>query len=160
MSPNFRNTSDLGGYLKKQVEITLKNIANTAMEKLKENVQNSVYGWQPEQYVRTGQVLNAISRTSPTLSGGRYTSEIYFDATKIQPIIHADRWNTHASFSGEWSMKDLNNNLIKWLEYGTPNNPYYAHEEARFLRDTIEWIQINYIELFKKGLAENGIVTK
>ena len=112
----FKNLKTLNNYLNKKISIALDNVASITLEKLKENVNNSVYSWTPKQYERTYQLLNAISKTKPINNNGKYTVEIYFDPLKIQPILNPYGWNAHASFKGEWTANSTTSyTLISWL---------------------------------------------
>jgi len=157
----FKNFSQATNYINKKIEKSLTSVSIIVMNKLKENVEKTVYSKPPLEYQRTNQVLNSISRTKPILSGGKYTVEIYFDPLKILPIINEHSWNAHASFSGEWAMSNSvsSDNLIGWLENGTPNNKYYQHPAYGFIKETVEWLRGEYLRIFKEELKKNGITT-
>lgn len=144
--------------MEEQIRLSLDDIGKDVMARLKYNVEHSVYSWTPAQYVRTRQVLDSISQIKAVRVGGKYVTEVYFDPVKIRLIIYADKWNAHASFQGKWAMGDIaGSNLIAWLEKGTPGNPYFQHEAHGFIKDTLEWIEGEYLTLFRRELEKHGV---
>lgn len=141
---------------KKTVQ-SLEKCADLAMDRLTQNVLDTVYDWQPKQYKRTYQLLESISRTEVAKVYGEYVAEIYFDYKKMQPIINDGTWNSHADFYGSWVNNEQSaSDLVNWLEYGT-ENVYYSHEAHGFLKETIEWIQKEYRKIFKAYARQCGM---
>lgn len=152
----FKNLQQLNNYLEDRTQKALNKVAIIAMEKLKENVNNSVYGWTPKKYIRTGMLLNAISKTEATKTlSGRYTVEIYFDYLKLQPVINEYGWNSHADFWGGWISNDQSSSdIVNWLENGT-NNKYFSHPAYGFIKDTIVELKAEYANIFREKLKES-----
>lgn len=163
-SYNVSNFQQLKDYINKNIEKVLTRIADSTLSKLKENVEKTVYSNpQSDFYKRTRQILNSISRTDIVYRNGGYSVEIYFDALTIQPIIRNNNLNAHADFSENYVVKQTYtgsisyDNLIAWLEFGTPGNKVHQHPENKFLRDTITWIKQEYKTMFIKEMKNLGI---
>lgn len=153
---NFSNFKQLELYMEKKIIQTLDKCADLAMDRLTQNIIDSVYDWQPKQYERTYQLLESVSRTEVKKIYDRYVVEIYFDYKKMQPIIVENKWNKHADFYGNWIQNEQSaSDLINWLEYGTENK-WFSHDEHRFYRDTLEWIQKEYRKIFKAYAKQSG----
>lgn len=157
----FNNIKSLFAYMDNKIKRSLDDIGKEVMAKLRYNVNHSVYDWTPARYERTRQVLESISRLEAAWAGGRYVAEVYFDPMKIRPIIQSGKWNAHASFGGRWAMGDIaGSNLIAWLERGTPDNPYFQHEAHGFIKETVGWIEGEYLMLFRRELEKNSVPCK
>lgn len=153
-SYKFYNMKQVNLYLDKKIKQVLDRCSDLAIEKLTQNVLDSVYDWRPNQYDRSYQLLEAITKTGVIKFGNTYTCEIYFDAYKMKSVINMpSEWNSHADMKNEWAGGEL----IYWLEYGTKDNPYYNHDEHRFIRDTIKDLKKNYIKIFKAYAKQNGM---
>lgn len=141
----------------KKIKQTLDKCAMLAMDKLTQNMIDTVYDWQPEQYSRTYQALDAISRTEVAKVYGKYVVEIYFDYKKIQPEIRSGKWNAHADFWGNWiNNEQSSSDIINWLEYGT-SNEHYSHPAYGFLKETIKWLEKEYVKIFKTYARQSGM---
>lgn len=154
---NFKNIGQLELYMDKKIRTTIDRCAMLAMDRLAQNMIDSVYDWQPEQYSRTYQALEAISRTEVVKVYGKYVVEIYFDYKKMQPEIRSGSWNAHSDFWGEWINNEQSaSDIINWLENGT-DNKYYSHPAYVFIKETVQWLQKEYVKIFKAYARQNGM---
>ncbi|MEG2546338.1 MAG: hypothetical protein RSA51_07245 [Niameybacter sp.] len=151
----FSSYKQLKKYVDAKLVSVLDEIADEVLYELKASVEDHLYSWEPKKYERTGWLLESITRSKVALSFGEYKVSIYYDTNVLQPVLREDAWNAHADFWGEWVGEDL----VWWLEKGTPDNPYYQHPEYAFIRDCTEWISGEYHEKFKKKLEARGLLT-
>lgn len=156
----FKNKNQVFKYMDKKIIEILNKCSDLALEKLTQNVLDTVYDWQPKQYERSYQLLESISRTEVRKVYGRYVVEIYFDYKKMQPIINDGKWNSHADFYGNWINNEQSaSDMVNWLEYGVDpeHNQYYAQKAHGFLKMTIEDLQKNYRKIFKAYAKQCGV---
>lgn len=151
---NFSTYRQLEMYMENRLKKILNECAREAMEELKANIEENLYSWTPRKYERTRMFIDSVSKTKATKVGDRYECKIYYDTDKIRSIIRMpNSWNAHANFDNEW----IGDELIYWLEYGTPDNPYYQHPEYGFVRETLEWLQTEYKKMFKDKARKYGV---
>lgn len=156
----IRNYRQLEDYMGKKIKLALDECANQALDKLTQNIIDSVYDWQPSRYKRSYQLLQAVSRTEVNKVCDRYVVEIFFDYTKMQPIITDNGWNKHADFYGNWINNEQSSaDLVNWLEYGTKNR-YFSHPEHGFIKDTIEWLNNELNDMFRVYITKVGVPIK
>lgn len=154
----IKNYRQLEEYMSKKIKLALDECANQALDKLTQNVLDSVYDWQPSRYKRSYQLLQAISRTEVNKVYNRYVVEIFFDYTKMQPIIVGNGWNKHADFGGSWITNEKSSaDLVNWLEHGT-NNKYFSHPEHGFIKDTVEWLNNELNDIFIRYITKYGVL--
>lgn len=153
-SYQFKDYKQLEKYMRLKMQEVLEMCATVTLNELKAMVSENIYSWKPREYERTNMLIESISKTEVKNAGNTYQCKIYFDVNKIQSVIRMpDSWNAHADFNGNFAGDDL----IGWLEYGTPTNPYYQHPEYRFIRDTYEWLCDEYMTIFKKNAKKLGV---
>lgn len=160
MKVQIKSYKQLEEYMAKKIKLALDECANQALDKLTQNVVDSVYDWQPSRYKRSYQLLQAISRTEVKKVYDGYVVEIFFDYTKMQPIVVENGWNKHADFYGNWINSEYSSaDLVNWLEHGT-NNKYFSHPEHGFIKDTVEWLNNELNDMFKRYITNVGVPIK
>lgn len=156
----IKNYKQLEEYANRKIKQTLDKCADVAMDVLTQNIIDTVYDWQPSRYERTYQLLQAVSRTQVNKVYGRYVVEIFFDYTKMQPILNAGAWGSHTDFYGNWITNEQSaSDIVNFLEYGT-NNKYFSHPSHGFIKKTIEWLDVELNNIFKDHIIKIGVPIK
>lgn len=113
-----------------KIDIKLNKVANEIMQKTKEQLKESVNDlwystYSPTDYIRTHEVIDAVSGNVVKNSKGNYTIEVYFDENLMSSKSSTYGWGTHSSFNGGDFRKGLISSIIHGMG-GSKTNPRYG----------------------------------
>lgn len=156
----FSNKEQLRRYLEKMVKDGLEYCAWRAESMLIKLLEERQYdAYDPKMYDRTFELLNSISHSEVIKVNNLYYVEIYYDTDKIRSYPRQEgafgqyvKWGQHTDFGNE----DVSEFIPKWIEKGTPNNPYYKHKGTHSMEDTRDWLKHEYNRLFRIALKKYG----
>ena len=113
-----------------KIDIKLNKAANEIMQKTKEQLKESVNDlwystYSPTDYIRTYELLDAVSGKVVKNSKGNYTIEVYFDENLMSSKSITYGWGTHSGFDGGDFRKGLISSIIHGMG-GSKTNPRYG----------------------------------
>ena len=113
-----------------RIDLRLNRAAQEIMLKTKEQLKESVntlwYStYSPTDYIRTYELLDAVSGKVAKNSKGNYTIEVYFDESLMSTKSSTYGWGTHASFDSGDFRSGLIDSIIHGMR-GSRTNPRYG----------------------------------
>ena len=113
-----------------KIDIKLNKVANEIMQKTKEQLKESVNDlwystYSPTDYIRTYEMIDAVSGKVVKNSKGNYTIDVYFDENLMSSKSSTYGWGTHSGFDGGDFRKGLISSIIHGMG-GSKTNPRYG----------------------------------
>lgn len=113
-----------------RIDLRLSRAAQEIMLKTKEQLEESVYDlwysiYSPNDYIRTFEIIDAVSGKVVKNSKGNYTIEVYFDENLMSSKSSTYGWGTHSGFDGGDFRKGLISSIIHGMG-GSKTNPRYG----------------------------------
>lgn len=113
-----------------KIDVKLNKAANEIMQKTKEQLKESVYDlwysiYSPNDYIRTFEIIDAVSGKVVKNSKGNYTIEVYFNENLMSSKSSTYGWGTHSGFDGGDFRKGLISSIIHGMG-GSKTNPRYG----------------------------------
>jgi hypothetical protein len=149
---NYHSYADLvksiHAHIQPDVKAAMKQIGEEIKKILYEYIEINWYAaYHPMNYVRTYEVLEALTVRDVEQSGDTTTVEIYFDDSKIHAERRPGEWNAHMSVTG-LSATDV---IVGWVNAGQ-SSPLYSYAGIDFIGNTMEELsQTNFVS---KKMAE------
>ncbi len=113
-----------------KIDIKLNKAANEIMQKTKEQLKDSINDlwystYSPTDYIRSYEIIDAVSGKVVKNSKGNYTIEVYFDENLMSSKSSTYGWGTHSGFDGGDFRKGLISSIIHGMG-GSKTNPRYG----------------------------------
>ncbi len=113
-----------------RIDLRLSRAAQEIMLKTKEQLKESVntlwYStYSPTDYIRTYELLDAVSGKVVKNSKGNYTIEVYFDESLMSTKSNTYGWGTHSGFDNGDFRSGLIDSIIHGMR-GSRTNPRYG----------------------------------
>jgi len=135
--PDFKELNSLFSYIKRNVASAMQDdMARHVRDTIQKYLLSTVYANEQSMYIRSFEVLRALSIGKVTIIGDEISVKIYIDADKIVPRDGPEgMWGIHQSFDGS----PYNEQLPFTLEYGNQKfNPYYNTPAFEYMKLTVE----------------------
>lgn len=149
--PMFNNLSQVEQYIMKQLEESMRLLANDVKKIIKDYIYKNLYqAYSPFEYQRTGQFLECLD-VKVNRKGNLVEAEIFFNTDFIEMNeIEESMWNQHMSVDGSetWKGESVASWIPTFLEYGVQNS-LWDRDGIR----SMEHIQ-EYLESTKYHLKE------
>jgi len=135
--PDFKDLNSLFSHIKKNVASAMQDdMARHVRDTVQKYLLSTVYANEHTMYIRSFEVLRALTIGKVSVIGDEISVKIYIDADKIIPRDGPEgMWGIHQSFDGS----PYNEQLPFTLEYGNQRyNPYYNTPAFEYMKLTVE----------------------
>jgi len=135
--PDFKDLNSLISHIKKNVANAMQDdVARSVRDTVQKYLLSTVYANEHTMYIRSFEVLRALTIGKVSVIGDEISVKIYIDADKIIPRDGPEgMWGIHQSFDGS----PYNEQLPFTLEYGNQKfNPYYNTPAFEYMKLTVE----------------------
>jgi len=159
--PDFKDLNSLFSHVTKNVAKAMQDdVARHVKDTVQKYLLSTVYANEQSMYIRSFEVLRALTIGKVTTIGDEISVKIYIDADKIVPRDGPEgMWGIHQSFDGS----PYNQELPFLLEYGNQKyNPYYntpAFEYMKLSKEELAQTKEHMLKL-KGYLRTKGITTQ
>lgn len=121
------------------ISVIQGEVRKVCFEALEKALMNTVYGWSPNLYQRTGALIEAIDIVDLKISGTSASFRLTINPGKISPLISPSpgapfgfaTWGSHVGFSGQ----TFTDGLIAILDQGGGSR-WYSHPAHGFFDKT------------------------
>jgi hypothetical protein len=123
--PQFKTIAEMNLYILKQLEQSMRILANDVKSMIKDYIQKNLYSsYIPQEYQRTGDFLESLD-VRVTTKGNEVEAEIFFNTDYIHMNeVEGNTWNQHMSVDGSetWSGASVAEWIPYFIEWGTHNS--------------------------------------
>lgn len=141
-----KSLSELFAKLNQQIAISMNEVGEAVVEKVKEHIDTDVYSFDPSVYQRTNELKESIVQSQPVVNGNTVQILIYPDSS----LIHPSSPNQHQSvITGD----DYSPYIAITVEEGTSGKLFgegYWTEPRPFMENTV--VELEGSGLFKDAL--------
>jgi hypothetical protein len=147
----FNNLSQVEQYIMKQLEESMRILANDIKKLIKDYIYKNLYLiYTPHEYQRTGQFLESLD-VKVTRKGNLVEAEIFFNTDFIDMnYVEDSGWNQHMSVDGSevWNGEKVSSWIPYFMEFGVKNSLW-----DRDGIKSMEYIE-DYLEITKYHLQQ------
>jgi hypothetical protein len=128
-----------------------KQISDLCKRIIQSNIEQMVYEeYEPEDYTRTFELLDAIAFKDIKMSGSSVSFVVFIDSGLLHSNV-TDGWNQHADVYGG----DTTQSIPEWIEEGT-DSPLFAQPARPFMKASSRMLESRITQLLAQTLKSKG----
>lgn len=141
------------------ISVIQGEVRKVCFDALEKALSQTVYGWSPNAYYRTGALINAIDIVDLKISGTSASFRLTVNPSKISPLISPAQgapfgyatWGSHVGFGNQ----EFTEGLVEILDQGGGSR-WYTHQAHGFFDKTKSTLDSQLPNILASALRARG----